>query len=138
MFDLTTVPGLRAAERLRAEVVAWLTTVSPAGQPQTSPVWFLFDGHELVIRSLDDSLRERNLRENGRVSFHLDSDGEGGEIVVIEGDAVIDDAGLTPAESDAYRSKYDVKLRAYGWTWDGFERDYPVVIRIAPKRVRLA
>ena len=138
MFDLTTVPGLRAAERLRAEVVGWLTTVNPSGQPQTSPVWFLWDGHELIIRSLEDSLRERNLRENPRVSFHLDSDGEGGEIVAVEGDAVIDDGGLKPPESDAYRSKYDVKVREYGWTWDSFERDYPVVIRIAPKRVRLA
>lgn len=138
MFDLTTVPGLRAAERLRSEIVAWLTTVNPSGQPQTSPVWFLWDGHQLIVRSLEDSLRERNLRENGRVAFNLDSDGEGGEIVVIEGDAVLDGEGMTPPESDAYRSKYDVKVREYGWTWDSFERDYPVVIRIAPKRVRLA
>ncbi len=138
MFDLTTVPGLRAAERLRAEVVGWLTTVSPAGQPQTSPVWFLWDGHELIVRSLESAWRERNLRQNPRVVFNLDSDGEGGDIVVIEGDARVDDGGLTPSENDTYRGKYDVKVRQYGWTWDGFERDYPVVLRISPKRVRIA
>lgn len=138
MFDLTTVPGLRAAERLRAEIVGWLTTVSPTGQPQASPVWFLWDGHQLIVRSLEDSLRERNLRGNPRVAFHLDSDGEGGGIVVMEADARVDDTGLSADESTAYRAKYDVKLREYGWTWEGFERDYPVVIRIAPKRVRLA
>ena len=27
-----------AAERLRAEVIIWLTTVNPSGQPQSTPV----------------------------------------------------------------------------------------------------
>jgi len=30
-----------AAERLTAEPIAWLTSVAPSGQPQSTPVWFL-------------------------------------------------------------------------------------------------
>jgi hypothetical protein len=34
MIDPTTKAGARAAERLERELILWLTTVSPAGQPQ--------------------------------------------------------------------------------------------------------
>ncbi len=30
--------------RLREEVIVWLTTVRSDGQPQSVPVWFLWDG----------------------------------------------------------------------------------------------
>jgi PPOX class probable F420-dependent enzyme len=30
-----------AARRLREEPIIWLTTVTGAGQPQSTPVWFL-------------------------------------------------------------------------------------------------
>ncbi len=137
MLDLSTVPGLRAEERLRAEVVGWLTTVSPDGQPQSSPVWFLWDGGSILLRSLAGAPRVRNIRADPKVSFHLDSDGEGGDIVTLECEARIDADGPSASEAASYRSKYDVKVREYGWTWAGFERDYPIVLRLLPTRVRL-
>src|SRR5665811_1859072 len=33
---------------LREGLVVWLTTVTP-GQPQTSPVWYHWDGHTFLI-----------------------------------------------------------------------------------------
>lgn len=137
MLDLTTVPGLRAAERLRSELVAWLTTVTPDGIPQTSPVWFTWDDEELLVRSVARTPRVRNIGANRHVSFHLDSDGEGGEIVTAEGEARLDEGGASAEETAAFRAKYDVKVREYGWTWAGFEEDYPTVIRIRPTRFRL-
>ena len=32
-----------AAARLRTEPVIWLTTVARSGQPQSTPVWFLWE-----------------------------------------------------------------------------------------------
>ena len=81
MIDLTTKPGARAAERLQNEQVLWLTTVTPAGQPQASPVWFLWTGSELVLASLDGTPRTANIRSNPRVAVHFDSDAEGGAVV---------------------------------------------------------
>jgi hypothetical protein len=44
MLNLQDPVHAAAAERLRAEPVIWLTTVSGSGQPQSTPVWFLWEG----------------------------------------------------------------------------------------------
>ena len=33
-------------ERLRSEPIMWMTTVTPDGRPQPSPIWFLWSGAE--------------------------------------------------------------------------------------------
>jgi PPOX class probable F420-dependent enzyme len=136
MIDETTEAGARAAARLRDELIAWLTTVNPAGQPQSSPVWFLWTGSEFVLASLAKTPRAANIRGNPRVSVHLDSDGDGGDIVTIEGEARIDESPLPEAEGEAYFAKYDAKIGEYGWTRESMFRDYPVVIRVRPTRAR--
>ena len=35
------------AQRLTGEGVGWLTTAAANGQPQSSPVWFIWDGASL-------------------------------------------------------------------------------------------
>jgi len=42
-------PKHAADARLRAETIIWLTTVTPAGQPRSSAVWFGWDGSEFLI-----------------------------------------------------------------------------------------
>ena len=51
MIDLTMKSGARAAERLRNELILRLTTVTPNGQPQTSPVWFVWVDDEILLFS---------------------------------------------------------------------------------------
>jgi PPOX class probable F420-dependent enzyme len=55
-------------ERLAREVVIWLTTVRSDGQPQTSPVWFVWDGQSFLIYSIPRSQKVPNIRGNPRVS----------------------------------------------------------------------
>ena len=81
----------RTRTRLSRETVAWFTTVNPGGTPITLPVWFLWNGDdEILIYSLTNAARLRNIAANPRVSFHLDGDGHGGEVVVLEGTAAVD------------------------------------------------
>jgi PPOX class probable F420-dependent enzyme len=137
MIDVTTAPGARALERLRTELIAWLTTVNADGQPQSSPVWFLWDDGEIVVCSLASTPRVRNIRADPRVAVNLNSNLEGGDIVTVEGEARIVGTELDVATEPAYRTKYEAKILEYGWTWESFRRDYPVVMRIRPTRVRL-
>lgn len=125
-----------AEQRLRDELIIWLTTVSPSGQPQTSPVWFLWDGTEFLVYSLPNTARTRNIRANPPVSLNLDGDGQGGSVVTIEGAARVDLETPASTEMPAYASKYREKIAGHGWTPESFAADYPIPIRITPTRTR--
>ncbi len=137
MIDPTTERGRRVAQRLDAELIAWLTTVRSDGQPQSSPVWFLREGDEILVYSLAGTPRTRNIARNPRVSIHLDSDGRGGRIVTIEAVARIVPDAPPASEVPAYMAKYQALLDDSGWTAEYFSAEYPVAIRIQPTRVRL-
>ena len=137
MIDTTTTAGRRAAQRLGAELIAWLTTVRPDGQPQSSPIWFLWEDGEILLLSRADTPRPANIRANPRVAFTLNTDAEGGDVVTFEGEARIADGELPAATEAAYKAKYLGKILEYGWDWEKMRRDYPLAIRIAPTRVRL-
>jgi PPOX class probable F420-dependent enzyme len=137
MIDTTTPAGLRAAQRLGTELIAWLTTVRPDGQPQSSPIWFVWEDGEVLLLSRANTPRPANIRANPRVSLNLNSDADGGDIVTVEGEARIVDAELPAATEAAYQAKYLGKILEYGWDWEKMRRDYPVVIRIRPTRVRM-
>jgi PPOX class probable F420-dependent enzyme len=137
MIDPATKAGARAAERLERELILWLTTVSPAGQPQTSPVWFLWIDGEILLYSRADTARLRNLRSNPRVAATFDGDGEGGDVVSIEGEArIVRERAALADVPPAYIEKHAERLAAYGWTMESMLVDYPVEIRIRPTRVR--
>ena len=132
MFDER--PDIQA--RLDDELVVWMTTVNGSGQPQTSPVWFLVQGESIVVYSLPQTPRTRNIRANPRVSLNLNSTPEGGEVVVIEGRAEIIEDG-PPADEDAeYVAKYETAMGDLGMTAETFAADYPVRIHIQPTRLR--
>src|SRR5262245_51520894 len=97
------------ARRLAGEPIAWLTTVSAGGQPQSSPVWFIWDGESLWLRSQPGAGKVRNVRANPGVALHLADDGHGGGIVTIEGQASVD---ADPGDlMDAYLAKYEDAIR---------------------------
>lgn len=128
---------VEAEARLKSELIIWLTTVSPAGQPQTSPVWFLWDGTEFLIYGSKTGPKTPNVRANPHVSLNLDGDGAGGGVVTVEGTARIDEAGKPPADVAGYVAKYNEKIESYGWTLEHIAEDYPHVIRVTPTRARI-
>ena len=127
--------GRRVAGRLESELIGWLTTVSPGGVPTPVPVWFLWDGASFLVYSEEGRPKLRNIAANPRVSLHLDGNGTGGDIVVLTGTAAVsDDPRAT--EIPAYMAKYAPLIDANGWGHEQFASDYPVAIRITPKRLR--
>ena len=123
-------------QRLREEPIMWMTTVTPGGLPQTSPIWFWWDGTEILMFSRDDTARIRNVPANPQVSLNLEGDGRGGAIVVIEGTARIDRDHPPAKALPDYIEKYQGFLDDYEWTPESFSADYPVPILIRPDRLR--
>jgi len=134
-IDSGTESGSRAAERLENERIGWLTSVAPDGTPQVSPIWFLWNGDEILVYSLE-SPRARNVAEHPRVSLNLDGNGLGGDIVIVEGTARIDLNAPSAADNPAYVAKYLPVMDDYGWTPEWFAGRYSVPIVISPTRYR--
>ena len=125
------------AQRLADEGVGWLTTAGAGGQPQSSPVWFMWDGASLWLRSQADAGKVRNINANPRVAFHLADDGQGGNIITIEGTASLE-AEAPGQLLDAYFAKYGEAIRtALQTTPEQLAVDYPITIRITPTRTRV-
>lgn len=127
-----------ADRRLRSEVILWLTTVRADGQPQSSPVWFLWDGRTVLIYSLPSSQKVPNIRRSSNVSLHLNDDGVGGDIVTIEGTASIGEGEAPVSDVPEYVDKYRQHIADLGADPESFGRAYSAAIRVTPTRWRIA
>ncbi len=127
----------RAEERLRAELIAWLTTVGDDGQPQSTPVWFSWDGSEFLIYSQPDAAKLRNIAVHPKVGLHLEGNRVGGDNVIFEGDASLPDGAPPADQHQGYIEKYGQRIEQYGWTREGFGSDYSRAIRVTPTRARI-
>lgn len=137
MLDRSTPQGAHADERLRQDQIIWLTTVNGAGQPQSSPVWFIWDGHSFLHYSRPQNQKVRNIARNPRVALHLNDNGIGGDIVSIEGTAELTDNVPRASEHTGYVEKYREGIRRIGMTPESFAAAYSQAIRITPHRVRV-
>jgi PPOX class probable F420-dependent enzyme len=126
-----------AEERLRREKIAWLTTVRPDGQPQSSPVWFLWRDNEIVVYSKPTTQKVRNIRENPQVAVHLRDIDEGSDVVSIEGIAELDDAYPAAAAIPDYLKKYRAMIADIKMDPDSFTKSYSVPIRIRLTKLRV-
>ena len=136
MLDEGTDFGARVVRHLREEIVVWMTTVTPAGDPLPMPVWFVWDGGELVRMHSRRGARVRNIEANPRVSLNFSGDGRGGDIVVLSGRATAG-PGLPQADQDPeYLEKYRDHIARIGMTPETFVQTYEVPVRIELTRVR--
>ena len=136
VFDTGSDSDRHALERLDHDMIGWLTTVTADGQPQTFPIWFLWDGGEILVYSDRRAKRNLNIRANPRVTLHLADDGRGGDVVVVEGEARIDETVPRPEDNAAYNRKYGEWIRDQFTTAEEFTSVYNVPVRIRPTRGR--
>lgn len=136
MIDESTDFGARAARHLREDVVVWLTTVTGAGAPLPSPVWFLWDGGTTVLMYSLPGARVRNIEANPRVTFNFDGDGRGGDIVVLSGTAATEEDAPAVATNPAYLQKYASQITRLGMTPETFGARYSVPVRVTLTGVR--
>ncbi|HWE60511.1 MAG TPA: TIGR03667 family PPOX class F420-dependent oxidoreductase [Chloroflexota bacterium] len=134
--DPSTPFGERVLRRLREERVIWLTTVDSSGTPQPNPVWFFWDGETLLVYNRPDAKRLQHIRRNPRVSLNFDSDGSGGDIVVLSGEARVNPDGAPASMEAAYLEKYRAEIPEIDRTPESLAAEYSVALRISITKVR--
>lgn len=136
MIRLDGAFGERVARRLEQERIIWLTTVDNSGTPQPRPVWFLWDGKSLLIFSQPQTAKIQHIRHNSNVSLNLDSDGRGGDIIVLTGHASFVEEEDYRDLLDAYREKYEQGFKRIQKSAEEFFASYSIAIRIEPQKLR--
>lgn len=116
-----------------------LTTVMPDGRPQTTPIWCNLDGDDVLINTMKQFRKYKNIRQNPLVTllaYRLDQPFRNievrGRVVEMSEDGALDHlndlTALYGSGSEFFGDSVDAELR-HEFT--------PVKIRIRPLRVRV-
>lgn len=76
-------------ELLEQPLVGVLGTAGPDGQPHVVPTWYLYEGGELVMHASRRARRVRDLRQNDRASFCVDTKTHPYRAVIVWGRATV-------------------------------------------------
>jgi PPOX class probable F420-dependent enzyme len=120
-------------DRLNRDHYGWLTTVAKSGQPVPRLIWFYFDGEALFVYSSPAAAKVAHVRRHPQVSLNLDSDGNGGGIVVVGGEATVDAEGVDCRDDEPYWAKYGATADQFGLTES--MADYSTRLRISVDKV---
>jgi PPOX class probable F420-dependent enzyme len=122
--------------RLTTNLMAWLTTVSPSGRPQTVPVWFLVrDDDTILLYSEPGKAKLRNIAANPHVSLGLDVTDIGRDVIRFDGTAAhVPDHPRADAVP-TYLSKYTERIAAIFGSPENFGAAFTEAIVITPTRL---
>jgi PPOX class probable F420-dependent enzyme len=135
-IDTSSSFGSRVAKRLADELILWLTTVGGSGAPHPNPVWFLWTGSEILVFSQRGRAKLHNIAANPSVAANFNATRTGGDVVVINGAALVDQNGPTDAEKAAYDKKYADQMAGLNMSPEQVHQEYAVLIRITPAKLR--
>ena len=122
-------PAVDAA--LRADLVAWLSSVQADGRPHVAPVWFHWDGEQIVASSKPNARKIDNLRVRPTVMLAVGTPGPEFDVELIEATAELPDLPASEVMPEGFGSKYRDLLRRAGLSAQRFAEVYsqPIVLR---------
>jgi PPOX class probable F420-dependent enzyme len=128
----------RVEARLRSNLMAWLTTVRPDGQPVSVPVWFLMREDEtILLYSQPGKEKLRNIVHNPKVSLGLDVTDIGRNIVRVEGIAKVAHDQPAANHQPEYLAKYIERIGAMFGTPERFAELFSTSLLIKPTRLHI-
>lgn len=132
---MTFTPHPALEERLRTEQLIWLSTTSAAGRPSPRPVWFFWNGQEVIIYSQPGAAKLRHIAANPKVSLNFNcNDVNGREVDVMAADA--EPAPDLPPLSQlpGFVEKYTARIRYAGLHVPTMEAAFSSPLRVTPLR----
>jgi PPOX class probable F420-dependent enzyme len=126
----------RVESRLRTNLMAWLTTVTPAGKPDTVPVWYLLrDDETVLVYSQPGKAKLRNIDHNPAVALGLDVTDLGRDVIRLEGTALRDRDAPPADQIPEYVAKYVERIAAIFGTAERFAGLFSEAVVITPTRL---
>lgn len=130
-------PGASTARRATAEAalrddpVVWLSSVQADGRPHLVPVWFHWDGEQIVAFSKPRARKVDNLRDEPRVMLAVGTPGPDFQVELIEATAELPDSAAADVMPAGFGAKYRELLRRANLTVQRFAEVYsqPIVLR---------
>jgi PPOX class probable F420-dependent enzyme len=136
-MDWNSEEGKKLAERLRSELVIWLTTVGRGGMPVPTPVWFLWEDDSFLIYTIPGSVKLKNIAVNSKAALNLNSDKYGGEVAVFTGQISVDQDQPPALQYPEYLEKYRKGIQDIQMTPETFSKGYSVALRFKPAHIRI-
>jgi PPOX class probable F420-dependent enzyme len=133
MLDLTLPFHAYIDRRLRTEPIIWLTTATRDGRTHIMPMWFLWDGRAVVLFSLPNTKKLRDIASNPSVSLALEAADQGYDIVIIEGRASLLDDPLITGQMPCFVGKYAGIPRR--WEPREWAEKFSKTIRVKPTKL---
>jgi len=121
----------QADAALRRDPVVWLSSVQPDGRPHLVPVWFHWDGEQIVAFSKPHARKVGNLRDQPHVMLAVGTPGPDFEVELIEATAELPSSLSADVLPAGFGAKYRDLLRRAGLTVQRFTEVYsqPIVLR---------
>jgi PPOX class probable F420-dependent enzyme len=107
---------------LQSKALAYLATIGPNGEPQSSPMWFLWDGEHIKFTHTPNRQKYHNIKRDPRVSISI---------------ADLDDpyiyaefrGTVERIDADPTGAFYDTLAKHYGVPW-GYRGDERVILYV--------
>ena len=115
------------ADLLERPLFAHLATIRPDGSPQSSVMWFAWDGQRVRFSHTNNRQKYRNLLADGRVSFHVQDPENAYRTLEVRG-------RVESMERDPDALFYRSLQRRYGSDVPVFDADIRVVIVVEPSK----
>jgi PPOX class probable F420-dependent enzyme len=115
------------ADLLEKPTFAHLATVRPDGAPQSSVMWFAWDGQRLRFTHTRTRQKFKNLAHERRVAVSIRDDANPYRFLEVRGE-------VESIEADPGGAFYKTLQRRYGVDYPVFDADVRVVITVRPTR----
>jgi pyridoxamine 5'-phosphate oxidase-like protein len=113
--DLSLLQHPAAQELLHSKIPARLAYISTDGTPRVIPIWFHWNGSEIVMASPPKAPKLKGLAKNPRVSLTIDDNTFPHKVLLIRGSARLEAVeGIVPEYEAAAARYFDAEL-AKGW-----------------------
>jgi hypothetical protein len=113
--DLSLLQHPAAQELLQSKIPARLAYVWTDGTPRVVPIWFHWNGHEIVMASPEKAPKLKALAKNPKISLTIDDNTFPHKVLLIRGTARLEQVeGVVPEYAKA-AERYFSAAQAEAW-----------------------